>query len=178
MGGDYLLADAASHVFEPNFDLVTSRFGVMFFADPRAAFANLRRAFAPAARMVFACWRAVELNPWATVPLEAAGDLVPPSEPVHPTAPGPFAFAQAEHVRDVLRRAGYEGVTIDPCDTTMRLGATPDEAAAYTMKIGLLSRAAADLDDGVRSRIQERVASALERRGTTLPAAIWLVAAR
>ena len=177
-GGDYVLADAAIYPFEPRFDLVTSRFGVMFFADPVAAFANLRRSFAPGARMTFVCWRSAEANRWASAPLAAIADVIPLSEPADPNAPGPFAFADAARVRSILHDAGYQGIALEPVDASMFLGPAPSDAVDHCLRIGPLARAAADLDDGARLRIRERLLTTFERDGTTYDAAIWIVHAR
>ena len=88
------VSDASVHNFEAGrADLLFSRFGVMFFADPSAAFTNLRRALRPGGRLLFAAWRPMAENSWFSVPLAAAADLLPPSPPLEPDAPGPFAFA-------------------------------------------------------------------------------------
>ena len=177
LGGNYLEADAAAYPFEPVFDCVVSRFGVMFFSDPVAAFTNIRRAFAPDARMTFVCWRTTEENTWATLPLRAAGDLVPRPTASDPHAPGPFAFADPKRVASILSSAGYRDVSVEPRDTTMHLGATLEDATEQTMSMGPLARALADLSEDVRPKIRDRVQSALRESGTSLPAAIWLVRA-
>src|SRR5215468_9991025 len=84
----FIEADAETYRFTYTFDLVFSRFGIMFFADPVAAFANIRTAIAPGGRLAFVCWRAFGDNPWAIVPLAAAGDLVPVEQPPAPGTAG------------------------------------------------------------------------------------------
>ena len=98
----FIQADAQTHAFEPA-DGVFSRFGVMFFADPAAAFANLRAALTERGRVVFVCWRALEHNPWMGVPVAAIAPLLPqaPQAP-QPGAPGPFAFADGDRVHAIL----------------------------------------------------------------------------
>lgn len=178
LGGEYLEADASSHAFEPVFDCVVSRFGVMFFSAPVAAFANIRRAFAPEARMTFVCWRTPEENAWATLPLRSAGDLLPPPTATDLLAPGPFAFADRTRIASILSSAGYRDVSIEPHDTKMQLGATVEEAAEFAMSMGPLARALADSTEDVRAKVEDRVRSALAESGTSLPGAIWLVRAR
>lgn len=85
---EFRLADAAKAGFTPSFDLIVSRFGVMFFEDPAAAFANLRRALKPSGRMVFVCWRGAAENDWTRLPMTAIRDLVPPPPPADPAATG------------------------------------------------------------------------------------------
>jgi SAM-dependent methyltransferase len=177
-------ADASDHAFTPEFDLLFSRFGVMFFADPIASFVNLRRALVPGARLAFVCWRSMDDNPWATVPLAAAGDLVPPQPPVDPLAPGMWAFADGARVRDILGSAGFTDIRLEAHDTVMAQGRDVDEAARETIDVGPLARAVtqAGLDDAARTAIAKRVAAALApyvtADGVNVPAAVWLVGAR
>src|SRR5262249_34365178 len=104
---DWLLADAAApDGVLPQADLLFSRFGVMFFGDPVAAFSALRRSLKPGGRLVFASWRPIGENPWMLVPLQAVRPLVPPPPPPGPHDPGPFAFADAEWVNQILTSAG------------------------------------------------------------------------
>ena len=178
----FVEADAGSHRFDTPFDLVFSRFGVMFFEDPAPAFMNLGAALAPGGRMVFVCWRAFRDNPWASGPLAAARDLLPPMEPVDPEAPGPFAFADRERVRRILTSGGFGEVSITAHADEMYIGASVEEASDYAMNVGPLSRAAAGLAEDVRAAIRLRVVSVVERfvtpRGVAVPAAVWLVTAR
>lgn len=128
---EWVLADAAGHRFPPGgFDLVASRFGVMFFADPVAAFANLRRALRPDGRLAVLCWRAPGDNPWIAVPREPVLRVVPPPAPVPPDAPGPFAFADAARVGAILARAGFADVRGEAVDAPVVLGASPDGSNA------------------------------------------------
>src|SRR5262249_60478052 len=84
------------------YDLLTSAFGVMFFGDPVGAFANMRGAASPGARMAFVCWRALSENPWMEVPMNAVSRHLPPRPKAVPNAPGMFAFADPKRVSDVL----------------------------------------------------------------------------
>src|SRR5881628_2723223 len=96
-------ADAQTHRFPAQaFDVLYSRFGVMFFSDPAAAFGNLRTALRPGGRLGFVCWQAVPENPWIAVPLEAAAQHMALPPPPAPGAPGPFSFADPERVRRIL----------------------------------------------------------------------------
>jgi len=181
------LADAALRPFAAEADLLFSRFGVMFFADPVAAFANLRRALRPdGGRMVFAAWRPLSENPWFRLPVEAARGHLPPSTdpPPQPGAPGPFAFDDPARVRGILDRAGWRGVEIAPHDPPMRL-APPGgaaEAARGAAAVGPLARALAGAGEEERRRAVAAVAEALRAHdgpgGVVLPGAVWLVSAR
>lgn len=178
----FIQADVSTYDFQPVFDLAFSRFGVMFFDDPAAAFANLRKALVKTGRLVFVCWRGLAENDWARVPFEAARHLLPPQEPMDPHAPGPFAFADGERVNAILVQAGFSNVTVKPHDTTVNLGSSVEEALTEALTIGPLARAAAELDKKTREAIQVCVGPALEpyanHYGVTLPAAVWLVSAR
>jgi SAM-dependent methyltransferase len=160
---------------------VFSRFGIMFFADPVSAFANLRGALAPGGRLVFVCWRNFEENRWAFEPFQAARPLLPPQEPADPFAPGPFAFADHARLRRVLGDAGFARIAIEPFDGSVNMGATAEEAAAEALNIGPLARAAMGLDDAVREKIRVVVAGVCARyvtpSGVVPPAACWLVRA-
>jgi SAM-dependent methyltransferase len=177
----FAAGDAATMQLAAEHDLVFSRFGVMFFADPVAAFANLRTALAPRGRLAFACWRAADHNPWATIPVAAASSVLPPEPPGDPHAPGAFAFADAERVRALLVAAGFRDVSTTAHDTTVYLGDSLDDAVAGVLAIGPLARRAMKLDAATRARLPALVADALAPLATphvTLPASIWLVGAR
>src|SRR4249919_2466186 len=95
-------ADAQTHEFEAGaFDAVVSRFGVMFFDDPVAAFANIRRAARPGAALTFVAWRSPADNPFLTAAARAVAPLLPSMRPAGPTAPGQFAFADGARVRSI-----------------------------------------------------------------------------
>ncbi len=109
----YLECDAqTADLGQGQYDAVFSRFGVMFFSDPVAAFANLRKALTSAGRLAFVCWRPFSENLWIRAPMEAAQPFLPPSPPMDPTAPGPFAFADPDRVRSILSEAGFSDVTL------------------------------------------------------------------
>jgi SAM-dependent methyltransferase len=178
----FIEADASDYVFQPVFDLVFSRFGIMFFADPVLAFANLRTALVPGGRMVFVCWRRFEENRWAWDAMQAALHLLPPQEPPDPSAPGPFAFGDHVRLRDILERAGLTRIAIEPFDGSVNMGPTVEEAAAEALNVGPLARAATGLDKTSRENIRRVVEGAYARyltpSGVLPPAACWLVRAQ
>jgi SAM-dependent methyltransferase len=177
-GARFELGDASEYAFGERFDLMFSRFGVMFFADPAAAFRHLRTG---ARRLAFVCWQPFAQNPWAFDPFMAARPLLPPQEPQDPTAPGPFAFGDRERLRGILEGAGWREVAIEPRVTTMHLGDTLPDAVDEAMTVGPLARAANGLPDDTRGKIRELLASALRvhetPHGVAPPAAVWLVRA-
>jgi len=178
----FIAADASDYDFQPTFDLVFSRFGVMFFADPAAAFANIHKALAPKGRLAFVCWRSMPENAWAFAPFAAAKHLLPPQEAPDPHAPGPFAFADGARLTDILAHAGFRDIKLEKFDGAMNMGDTAAEAANEALNIGPLARAAAELDDATRAKILDVVATAMEKfassRGIAPAAACWLVSAK
>jgi SAM-dependent methyltransferase len=178
----FVEADAAACLFRPEYDLVFSRFGVMFFDDPPAAFANIHKALKPGGRLAFACWRPALENAWVTVPALAARPFLPATPPPDPLAPGPFAFADPGRVEEILTKAGFSGVEVNKLDGVMNLGASADEAAFQMTNLGPLSRALGEVEDeAVRERVRAAVQTALEeirKDGAIKPAiACWLVGA-
>ncbi len=182
INANFLMADAAVHRFKQTHDLIFSRFGVMFFADPAAAFANLRSAVRSEGRLAFICWGPVTENLWATLPVEAARSFLTLEPPADPYAPGPFAFADDKRLSGLLQAAGWQRPEIKPVVSVMHMGATLEEALAQSLRIGPLARVIGDLDVNTRARVSEAVGSALQRYqsgdGIALPARCWLVSAR
>jgi ubiquinone/menaquinone biosynthesis C-methylase UbiE len=105
---DFALADATIYPFDPaSFDLLASRFGVMFFAEPSRSFANMRKALRPSGRLAFACWREPRENPFFMAPLQAVYKHVPKLPQQGPEDPGPFSFASEARVHRILGEAGF-----------------------------------------------------------------------
>ena len=174
-------ADAQSDALgRTAFDAAFSRFGVMFFSDPVAAFANIRAALTPQGRLAFVCWRPYAENPWMRVPMEAAEPLLGPSPPVDPLAPGPFAFADADRVRSILGGAGFTGVSVDAFDAPIG-GSSIDDTVSMTFRVGPLGRALAEHRDRVPA-VAEVVKAAVTAydtpAGVFMPSAVWIVQAR
>jgi hypothetical protein len=157
---------------------------VMFFADPRAAFANLRRAVRPGGALAFICWQEIGKNPWCLLPLMAVGRHVQLPPPPAPGEPGPFAFADAARVGGVLEGAGWTRVQLDPFETTLGLGATGslDDAVQFAMDVGPASRLLADVASDVKSRVRDSIRDALSPfarpDGVLLTGNCWIVTAR
>lgn len=177
----FIAADAQSYPFEPaSFDAAFSRFGVMFFADPVAAFVNIRRSLRPQGRLAFVCWRRLEENPLDFLPLEAAAALLPPQPAPDPDAPGPFAFADACRVRHILERAGFREIAIAARDE--KVGSGDLEAMlAVCSKVGALGKILRE-NPGLREAALPAVRAALATHdgpeGIRLNAATWIVTAR
>ncbi|MBM3619705.1 MAG: class I SAM-dependent methyltransferase [Alphaproteobacteria bacterium] len=180
----FAAGDASTYAFQPAAaDLLFSRFGVMFFGDPVAAFRHLRGALKPRGRLVFLVWRPFKENGWAFVPFAAAGPLLPQMPRPAPDEPGPFSFGDPERPRALLTQAGFADIRIDPIDATIALSRGGlDEAVESAVEIGPLSRLLKEAPEDVRDRAVAAVRAALARHVTTegvvLPAACWLITAR
>ncbi len=182
---EFIEADAQTLAFAPGeFDAAISRFGVMFFVDPVAAFANIRRALKPGGRLCFICWRPMIENPWMTIPMRAAAQHLELPVPPDPTAPGPFAFGDAERLRAILNTAGYDDVLVEKHDSRLAIGSTTDleKAVDSAMDIGPVSALLLEKSDetrsAVRSSIREAMQPHLTPAGVVVDWAAWLVSAR
>jgi SAM-dependent methyltransferase len=175
-------ADASSYTPTQPFDLLVSRFGVMFFGDPVAAFANLRRTLRPGGRLAFVCWRPIAENPWMQVPLHAAYQHVPRLPKPGPEDPGPFAFADPERVIRILTGAGWSDPRFAKLDLELDIaaGGGLDAAVAQATQIGAASRALRDAPEAARpaavAAIRAALAPHVDGNRVTLPGAMWLVA--
>lgn len=176
-------ADASRWRDEAPFDLAVSRFGVMFFDQPGAAFANLRANLCSGGRLVFACWRAPADNAWASTASEAIRDLLPPAPPPDPHAPGPFALADGERLQQLLSEAGFEGIRLAAREVNVCLADRGglDQAVEFALQIGPAGAALAEAEDALKKLAAERLSQALAPyvQGTQvlMPAGIWLVEA-
>lgn len=178
------LGDAATlPLHDLGADLMVSRFGVMFFGDPSAAFANMRTALAEGGRLRFACWRPIGENPWLQIPLHAVYEHVPRLPKPDPEEPGPFAFGDTARVTRILEAAGFSTPSFTPLDIQMDLaaGGTLEDAVMQSSTMGPAKRALADQPDEIRaaaaSSIHRALAPYATAAGVKLPAAVWLVAA-
>jgi SAM-dependent methyltransferase len=182
---DFVVADATVQAFEPGAaDLLTSRFGVMFFADPVASFRNLRKGLRRGGRVAFVCWRALDANPWMHLPLREALKVVGPLPPPDPEAPGPFAFARAERVRPILDAAGFSAIAMEAVDRQLDLAAGQglDAAAKGAINVGVVRRALEGQPAEMVARVEHAIRAALApaQKGATVPlgASVWVVTAR
>ena len=177
------VGDAATWRFEPGaLDLVFSRFGVMFFADPVAAFQNMRRALKPSGRLVFLCWRTPAENPWGAVPMRAAQPFLPPMERPGPEDPGQYSFGDRARVERILGGAGLTSVSIEPVDLMLNQGRDVADVMERIGEFGPLARAFKEASPEQVGKAKAAVAEALEPHatpeGVKLAGACWLVRAR
>jgi SAM-dependent methyltransferase len=166
------------------FDAVVSRFGVMFFSDPVAAFANIRSWVAPEGRLAFVCWQAPEANPWMSNLAREVAARLPPQPPLDAGAPGPLAFADPVRTEEILRSSGWDDVSVTPCLRTMQLFGTDDFESAVdaSLEIGATSRlladATADQWSEARAVAERVVRSVWSDGGALMDGSAWLVTAK
>ncbi|MBD9424719.1 class I SAM-dependent methyltransferase [Pseudomonas sp. PDM15] len=177
----FVCADAQSHVFDPaSFDRLISRFGVMFFADPQAAFANLRRAASDGAKLRLIVWRSAAENPFMTLAERTAAPWLPQLPVRRPGSPGQFAFAETQRVRELLAASGWGGVEISPLDVPLSM---PESALVpYLSRLGPVGIALQELEEGARAALVERLCGAFApfvRGGRVeFEAACWMIEAQ
>src|ERR1700686_4492962 len=181
---DFVLGDATVYPFEPaSFDLLASRFGGRFFAEPAVSFANLHKAMRPSGLLVFVCWRDPRENPFFMAPLQAVYKHVPKPPPPEPEDPGPFSFASEARVHRILGEAGFKAIAMEPCDLSLDIavGRGLDAAVESTFEIGPAARALADQPPEIRAAaahsIREALAPFVRGRPGPLSAALWIVTA-
>jgi SAM-dependent methyltransferase len=182
----FVAGDAQTYRFEPGqrFDVALSRFGVMFFDNPVAAFANIRDALGRGGRLAFVCWQQVEQNPYFLVPGLAIGEHIPMPEPAPPGAPGPHALADPARIRSLLADAGLTEVTVDALVQEVQVGASGsfEDAVQFVATSGVVRMVLAGADPASRERAMASLRTALAPHarddGVWLGTATWLVTAR
>lgn len=185
----FQVTDASSaELPEGAFDILFSRFGVMFFDNPTGAFAHMRRALRPGGRVAFVCWRGPAENDWVRLPMSAVKGIIPQTAPPNPEAPGPFSFGDQERVTRILTAAGFTDIAIAPFDASVPFGqgetrnAAIDDAVKMAFESGPLSRALADQPDDIRTRASAAVRAVFAglpgERSLMINGAAWIVTAR
>jgi SAM-dependent methyltransferase len=174
--------DAQVCPFEPgSFDAVTSRFGVMFFDDPVAAFGNLARAVRGGGRLAVLCWQDLLRNEWLTVPVGAALAHVPMPELGDPGAPGPFALADPDRLSGVLREAGWADVMLDDVEEPMVMGGSLDDTVAFMQRTDMAATLMKDVPEDAAAAawaaVREALAPYAGDDGVVLRGRAWLATA-
>jgi SAM-dependent methyltransferase len=177
----FVCADVQAYAFEPgSFDMVISRFGVMFFADPVQAFANLRRAAKDDAGLRFVAWRSPAENPFMTTAERAAAPLLPDLPARQPNAPGPFALADERRIAGILEESGWSAIDIQPIDVPCTL--RENELDRYLSRFGPVGVALSEADEPTRTRVMQTVRAAFDPYvhgdDVRYTAACWMVGAR
>ncbi len=177
----FVCADAATHEFSPgSFDMIISRFGVMFFEDPAAAFANLRRAVTDQGRMQLIAWRGAQENPFMTAAERAAAPLLPGIPARDPRGPGQFAFADSNEVRHKLESSGWRDIELKPLDVVCSFPTA--ELERYVTRLGPIGKLLQGVDDATRQRVVDAVLPAfdpyLNGAEVRFDAACWMIVAR
>lgn len=125
-------ADVQVHAFDPgSFDVAISRFGVMFFPDPSAAFSNIARALRPGGRIAFLCWQAFERNQHAALPLQIPASMAPVPLPTGRDGPGPFRLADRALINDLLSGAELEDICIESVEERLRVGDDAEDVLGF-----------------------------------------------
>lgn len=178
---DFISADAGSHTFVPNsFDHMISRFGIMFFEDPVAAFSNLRGAMKPDARLSAVVWRAREKNPFMTASFRAAAPYIADALEDMPKETGQFAMADKGLVQSILEDAGWSGIDIQPL--TMPCAFDEGVIELFATRLGPVGRIVSKLEPKLRQTVTEAMVEAVRKYVSDgkvrFDAACWLVRAR
>jgi SAM-dependent methyltransferase len=177
----FVHADAQTHAFEASsFDAVISRFGVMFFEDPVAAFTNIRHATRSGGMLTFVAWRSPAENPFMTAAARAAAPLLPSLRVPDPNAPGQFGFADPDKVRRILDAGGWKGIDISPIDVPASL--SERDLLTYVTTLGPVGLALREVDEQTRVRTTAVVRAAfdpfVQDSVARFNAACWRVRAR
>ncbi len=178
-----LVQGDAAHVELPRrFDALFSRFGVMFFHDPLAAFTRLRSALEPGGRLTFLCWQPIERNAWVMDLMKELRELLPPAPPPSPTGPGPFSLGDASHLATLVAGAGFDEVQLEGLELPLCVSTTGVEGAVdFTANIGPAARAIAEHGAEMRPAIEARLRTLMEQTAVgdrvELGSAAWLVSA-
>jgi SAM-dependent methyltransferase len=181
---EFVVADATVYPFDPaSTDLLVSRFGVMFFADPALSFANMRRGLRPSGRLAFVCWREPRENPWLMTPLQAVYKHTPKLPQLGPEDPGPFAFASEARVTRILGEAGFAGIAMQPHNLSLDVagGRGLNAAVETALEIGPAARALdgqpQDVIAAATVSIREALQPFVRGQAVPLPASVWIVTA-
>lgn len=181
----FALGDAQSYALSRDaYDLLFSRFGVMFFKDPYAAFANLHSALKPGGRLAFACWAPLKENPWFALPMSVALRHLQKPEPMPPRAPGPLAFADPAYIEDILSRAGFGGITVESVTTGMPSSLSAYEQAEFLVLFGPVTRLieaqqpAQSVIETLKAEMAEALAQYQTDSGLSVPATVYAVTAQ
>ena len=174
--------DVATYPFEEEtFDRVFSRFGVMFFVDPIAAFTNIQSGMKSGGRIAFVCWQALNKNPWMEIPFNIALQYVPAPPPPDPEAPGPMAFADPDRVRRILSEAGFVEIEMKSLETMLLFEPNVRATAQRLVRLGAASRLLSDAPEDIKAQVEDDLSEGLAKfqteSGVMMDSATWIVSA-
>jgi SAM-dependent methyltransferase len=177
----FIHADAEVYASLPEVDIVISRFGTMFFADPVGAFANIGRALRADGRLVMLVWRSAELNEWETsIQRSLATTAFESNEAWRPL--DPFSLGEADSVREVLAAAGFAEVTFDDVHEPVFYGRDVDEALAWVGQFAStkdsLGQLNAEAQVAALGRLRVTLAAHHRRGGVRFDSRAWIVTAQ
>ena len=178
---EFQVCDAETHAFETcSYDLVISRFGIMFFQDPYAAFKNIYSAVKPGGFLRVACWKPATENPWMMKASAAAFEVLERPPAPKPGEPGPFSLGEGTLVMDILTKAGFRNITMQPIVEMLNMGSL-EAAVSLMTQLGpastpLSEASAADKTKALRL-MEAALSEALTPEGVQLVGAFWLVSA-
>jgi SAM-dependent methyltransferase len=181
---DFIEADAQAHPFEPGaFDAVVSRFGTMFFGDPVAAFANLRRALRRGGRLAVVAWQGPFESEWTAVAVKVAiAHFGRPPDLGAPGGPGPFAFADGDRFRSVVTEGGFRDVTLEAITRPMLMGSDVEDVvgmvAATPQSKGLFAGQPEVKVEAAIAGLRDAFASYAHPEGVVMNGTAWLLTAR
>lgn len=159
----FVEADCQTHAFAADAaDVMISRYGVMFYDQPDAAFANIRSGLRSGGRLAFLCWRTAGENPWLSRPTRVAGEYIDMPPPPEPGAPGIFAFADAARVEGILAQAGFGDISIEPFDSIANLGRDPATATANILTVAPWAHLVADAGADATARLTTAIEQSFE----------------
>lgn len=166
----------------PRADLVHSRFGVVFFDDPAAAFPNLRAAVSSGGRLAVVIWQEPEHNPWLTDPIDAVSGILEAPESSDPGGPGPFSLSDPANATAVLREAGWSDIELEGSNQALCIGQSVEDAVDFCLGgIGPVAALAADADDDARAAAAEALTAHYSTQATAngvfAEAAAWIIRA-
>jgi len=165
-------------------DCLVSRFGIMFFTDPYAAFGHMRGFLKPGGRMVIAAWISPKENAWMAMMRQVIAEHMELPE-MPPRTPGPFAFEEPEYFRDVLTKAGFKEIGIEAWRTEMYVGgegSTPESAGDFLLQAMSVAQHIQDMpaetQEKIRAELVRRLGIFATSQGVKMPAATWFATAR
>ena len=174
--------DVATYPFEEgSFNRVFSRFGVMFFVDPIAAFANIFSGMKSGGRLAFVCWQVLNKNPWMEIPFKIALQYLPAPPPAGPEEPGPMAFADPDRVRQILSGAGFDDISLESLEAKLPLESDVPATVQKLMQLGPIGRLLGDAPEDIMERVKDDLGDAIAKfqtnNGVMLDSATWIVRA-